>query len=358
LGEHYLRNDSDAIYRSFHPDYKEEIQYFKDNKVYSIQIELNLSCPQKCLYCYLSYDNHPVKELAENDIKTILAAAAKMRVRAIDWLGGDPLLRKDWFKLMSYAMKLGLKNNIWTSGIPLQNPDVAHQAVKVTYGGFISVHLDTLDEHLYKLLHAGDPNIQIKAILNGVENVQAFGKSPDQMFNCITFTKLAVNDVEKTIRYFYEKKEMKTCLTQMCPTGLAKDHPEWIPTKEDIRKACTIRDQINYPTSQFSFGSMDTSKYYCGGMICITVDGDVTPCSVIRKSVGNIHQIPLETIVEKYREELLWLRLRKPQNMLKECLDCKDNEVCWGCRAAAFYDQGNSSGKDPNCIKKIGGYKL
>jgi radical SAM protein with 4Fe4S-binding SPASM domain len=351
LGDYILKVDSVSSKGGLHPDYEEEIRYFKENKVFSIQIESNLSCPQGCLYCYASIENPPVEELPKKDITAILTAAVRLNVRTIDWLGGDPLVRKDWYSLMKDTMKLGLKNNIWTSGIPLEKKEVARKAVEVTKGGFIAVHLDTFDERSYQMLHTGNPRQQIQAILKGVENVQTFGKDPAEMINCITFTKPVFEDVQQTIQYFYDKWGIRTCLTQMCLAGLATDHKEWVPSIDEIRKACEIRDKINYLESSFSFSSMDTNKYYCGNMICVTVNGDVTPCSVIRKSVGNIHDMPLDEIVENHRDELLWIHLREPKNLPGYCSRCENNVVCWGCRAAAFYDQGDGCGIDPKCYR-------
>ncbi|HER45559.1 MAG TPA: radical SAM protein [Thermoplasmatales archaeon] len=350
-GRYIMKRDAVCSKGGLHPDYEEEIRYFKENKVFSIQIESNLSCPQGCLYCYASLENPPVQELSKKDITAILDSAVKLQVRAIDWLGGDPLVRSDWYQLMKETEKRGLKNNIWTSGIPLENKEVAQKVVEVSTGGFIAVHLDTLDEQIYQTLHKGSPHRQIQAILKGVENVQNCGKDPDEMINCITFTKPVFQDIQHTIQYFYETWGMRTCLTQMCVTGLAADHRAWVPTIQEIQKACEIRDRSNYPTSPYSFSSMDTNKYYCGNMICVTVNGDVTPCSVIRKSVGNIHDMPLEQIVQKHRDELLWVHLRRPENLPGYCSKCENNTVCWGCRAAAFYDQGDSCGTDPKCYR-------
>ena len=104
-------------------------------------------------------------------------------------------------------MDKGLKNNIWTSGIPLENEDVARKAVEVSQGGFISVHLDSLDEEIYGKLHTGDPGTKIEAILKGVDNVRYYGKRPQNMINCITFSKLlAGEDVKRTAGYFFNTK--------------------------------------------------------------------------------------------------------------------------------------------------------
>ena len=291
-----------------------------------------------------------MKELPKKEIIAILDSAAKMEVRAIDWLGGDPLLRKDWYELTKYALDKGLRNNIWTSGIPLENIDIAEKAVEVSQGGFISVHLDSLDEKIYAKLHKGNPKKKIATILKGVDNVQSMGKKPENMINCVTFTKLvAGDDVKNTIRYFFEKKGMRTCLTQMCEVGLAELHPEWVPTIQDIRDACETRDDSNYSKSTLSMSTMDANKFYCGGMICVTSHGDVTPCSVIRKGFGNIYESSLERIVEEHRDELLLTHLRDPKNMPGHCNICEHNSVCWGCRATAYYENGNMLAEDPKC---------
>ena len=348
-----MKKEDIIRFGGYHPNFNKEIKYFEEGKVYSIQIESNLACQQGCLFCYASSDSYPLKELPKDDIISVLDSAVDLEAEAIDWLGGDPLLRKDWFELMEYAKKKGLNNNIWTSGIPLSDIEVARKVLEVTEGGFVSVHLDTLDETLYKKLHIGDPKSKISAILKGVDNLQNLGKKPQEMINCITFTKLVAKDAEKTIKYFFEKKKMRTCLTQMCLEGLAKDHPEWVPDLQEIQHACEARDRINYPDSSVSMCTMDVNKFYCGGIVCVTIDGDVTPCSVIRKSFGNIHKGSLKEIVEKNKRDLLFMHLRDMENLPGSCSSCENNSICWGCRASAYYGDGDICGLDPNCYKKI-----
>jgi radical SAM protein with 4Fe4S-binding SPASM domain len=334
----------------FHPDYQELVRYFEENKVYTIQIESNLECGQGCLYCYASSDYDKEKELDTEVIKRLLNNALEMGIKAVDWLGGDPLLRNDWYELMTYAMKLGLTNNIWTSGLHLAEMDVAKKAKEVSEGGFISVHLDTLNEELYQNLHIGNPEKKIAAIIKGVDNLHDLGKDKNAMFNCITFTKiLAGEDIKNTIDFFFKEKGMRTCLTQICRVGSALEHPEWIPNTKDIAESVRIRDSLNYPNINLSMSTMDSNKFYCGGTICVTVDGDVTPCSVIRKGFGNVHKESLKTILEKNERELLYLELRDVRNLPQGCRSCDNNSVCWGCRASAYYDKGDILAKDPNC---------
>lgn len=334
---------------SLHPAYEEQVAYFNENKVYAIQIETNLACEQGCLYCYASNGSSPRKEMPKPDVMSVLAAAKQLEVRAIDWLGGDPLLRGDWYGLMIEAKRIGLANNIWTSGMPLEDNEVARKAVEVTTGGFISVHLDTLDEDLYSQLHSGDAHLKIQAILRGIENVLAAGKDPENIINCITFNRLLSDDVAATMQYF-RNRGMRTCLTQMCSAGLALAHRGWVPAPGQVRNACEARDRIDYPDSTVSFCTMDTNKFYCGGIICVTVDGDVTPCSVIRKSSGNIHDSPLENIVSEQKDSLLMVPLRTAKGP-DGCSGCHNNDVCWGCRATAYYETGDMLAPDPKCYR-------
>ncbi len=339
-----------------HPATGEVVRYFEEERVYSLQIESTLACPQGCRYCYAPADAARVQELARDDIAAVLASAATMDVKAVDWLGGDPLVREDWYDLALHARDLGFVNNIWSSGIPLADPKVAEQAVAATEGGFISVHLDTLDPVVYARLHDGDAGAKIRAICRGIENLQAFGKPASELVNCITFTRpLAGSDLARTMRYFCEEVGMTICLTQMCTVGKACRRPEWVPTLEEIRDACQARDAICYPGSSYSFGPMDVNKFYCGSVVCVTVDGDVTPCSVIREGFGNIRDQPLHKIVEDHRSELLFSGMRQPALNSSSCTRCEQSTVCWGCRAMAYYETGDLCGPDPKCWRAASG---
>jgi radical SAM protein with 4Fe4S-binding SPASM domain len=333
----------------FHPDHAGVIRYFEDNRVYSVQIESCLSCTGGCRYCYASAQDARSAEIPAAGIRRILREVKEDGVRAIDWLGGDPLRRKDWYELAGEARDLGLINNIWTSGIPLADPAVARQVIRVTPGGFVSVHLDSLDEEIYALLHTGEPGLKIRAILRGVENLLAMGKTPTEIINCITFTRpLAGNDVERTIRYF-AGKGIRTCLTQICAAGFGTEHPEWVPSGPQIQHAIGIRDRLDYRGSEISMNTMDTNKFYCGGTVCITVEGDVTPCSVIRQGFGNVNHEPFKEIISRHRRELLFMPLRENDDS-NRCSTCKNQPVCWGCRATAYYTTGDIMAEDPNCI--------
>ncbi len=294
--------------------------------------------------------------MTSEKIKEILDTASKIGVRMIDWLGGDPLMRKDWYELCKYATDLGLINNIWTSGIPLADKDLAKKAVEVTKGGFISTHLDTFNLELYKLLHGGEGSManpsNIKLIFEGIKNVLSEGKDPGSMVNCITYTSpLANGDAKRMISYMQEEFGIKTCLTLFNPVIYRNSNPSWEPSLAQIEDAFTHRDNVNYPEDP-SCGPMDVSKFYCGTVICITSKGWLTPCSVIRtQEFGNVNDQKLEILIEKSKRRLLFLDFRDPSKLPGNCSKCENNSFCFGCRSSAFYYEGDILASDPKCYQ-------
>jgi len=350
------REDLPLAHAGMASEFELQKKYYDNGKIFIIQIESTLRCPQLCDYCYAGSTPDSPHGMNSEKIKELLDTASKMRVRMIDWLGGDPLVRKDWYDLCKYASNLGLINNVWTSGIPLANPEIAKKAVEVTEGGFISTHLDTLNPDLYSILHGGegcdgDPR-NIELILKGIKNVLSEGKYPGEMVNCITYTSpLADGDAKSMISYMQEKFGIKTCLTLFNPVIHRNANASWEPSITQIEDAFIHRDKVNYPDDP-TCGTMDVSKFYCGTVICITNEGWVSPCSVIRtKEFGNVNEEKLEVLIEKNKRRLLFLDFRDPSKLPGNCGNCSNNSFCFGCRSSAYYYEGDILAADPKCYQ-------
>ena len=330
--------------------------YFDEGKVFILQIESTLQCFQLCKYCYAGSTPASSNGLSSNKIRELLNSAANLEVKMIDWLGGDPLVRSDWYELCNYATDLGLINNIWTSGIPLSDPEVAKKAVEVSEKGFISTHLDTVDPNLYLGLHGSDcfevDSNNIKLIIKGIENTIAAGKDPESMVNCITFTTpLANGRANNMIDYMQNNFGIKTCLTLFNPVILSSLSDDWEPSRTQIENAFAYRDKINYPDDP-SCGVMDVSKFYCGTSLCIKADGWLTPCSVIKTiEFGNVNDDTLENLIEKKKDRLLFLDFRDLSKLPGNCGSCVNNSHCFGCRSSAYYYGGDVMAADPKCYQ-------
>lgn len=328
---------------------EEQKRYFREKRLYTLQVESTDACPQQCIYCYAGSSPKQKRALETTEICALLDDAARLGIRAIDWLGGDPLMRSDWYELMAYARSLGFINNVWTSGMPLVQPEVARKVVEVTVGGFVSVHVDSVDPATYARLHHGEDRRNIAIIVKGVDNLIAAGKSPAHMINCITYTALQEpEDTIETMRFWHREKAMATCLTLFNPAGMGAGWQSLVPGPEETRLVFRERDRLQYGADA-SISTMDTDKFYCGTMATVTFTGDVTPCSVIREGVGNIRTTPFARIVEERIGELVHESLHEAPAMPAPCSHCHDNTHCWGCRASAYHYGGDANGPDPRC---------
>ena len=330
---------------------EEQKRYFAERRLYTLQIESTDACPQGCVYCYAGSSLAETRSLTGDEIRALLGAAARLEVRAIDWLGGDPLARPDWFPLMDCARSLGLTNNVWTSGIPLRDERTARMVTDVTAGGFVSVHVDSLVPDIYARLHPAGSPANIGAVVEGVDNLLRAGKPADQMINCITFTALQpAQDVIDTMRWWWREKGMRTCLTMFNPAGMGPDGLRFAPSAEDTRWVFNERDSLNYGDHDGSLAAMDTDKFYCGTMATVTFSGDVTPMlgdprgrAPISGSRGS-RRSSRSTSVTLVHEQL-----HDARQAPAPCSQCRENEHCWGCRASAYHYGGDANGIDPKC---------
>ena len=328
----------------------EQKRYFREQRLYTLQIESTAACQQGCVYCYTGSKAGDAQGLASDEIRALLRDAADVEIRAIDWLGGDPLERADWHELMVEARSLGLVNNVWTSGLPLRDREVARRVADVTEGGFVSVHVDSIIPDTYARLHRGGDSRNIELIVQGVDNLLALGKPADKLFNCITYTSLQPpEDAVETMRWWLAEKGMRTCLTMFNPAGMGAASRALEPGREATRLVYQARDAVNFGDATLSIAAMDTDKFYCGTMATVTASGDVTPCSVIRDGVGNIRVTPFARIVAEQLGMLTHAALHDTQAMPAPCDSCHNNSHCWGCRASAYHYGGDANGLDPKC---------
>jgi radical SAM protein with 4Fe4S-binding SPASM domain len=112
---------------------------------------------------------------------------------------------------------------------------------------------------------------------------------------------------------------------------------------------CRERDELNRGGNDGTIAAMDTDKFYCGTMAAVTFTGEVTPCSLIRKGVGNIRATPFARIAADHVADLVHDSLHDERALPPPCDACKDNSHCWGCRASAYYHGGDANGADPKC---------
>ncbi len=329
--------------------------YFEDFKLYTLQIEINQICQQNCIYCY-AHESWG-EEMDRDFVKNILDDAAEMETRKIEWLGGDCLLHSSWEELMAYAKyQHKLINNIWTSGNQLNKKSVAEKTVELTRGGgFISVHLDSVNPNIHRELT--NSTIQyLEDALKGIQRIIDLGKPSSEILNCLTLTGLqAGEDFRNTVKYFHEKFGIPVTFVSYKPTS---ENTRLLITPQQIREAERIKTDTFFGT-HIPIIPQCVSKFYCGTTASILPEvgkptvGNLTVCSRIRQSFGKIESgQSFKKEFSKIKHILLTRKLKELSNLPKDCQLCNFNNICWGCRSNAWYYTEDVFAGDPRCWRR------
>ncbi len=89
----------------------------------TIRLSITNRCNMDCFYCHNEgQEKNKIYDLSYAHFVQILDTAINFGLRGISFSGGEPLLNKDFNKMLKYAVCLGLpKIDICTNGILLQN---------------------------------------------------------------------------------------------------------------------------------------------------------------------------------------------------------------------------------------------
>ncbi len=335
-------------------DYEKLNSDYENDKFYSLQLEVGDKCNQGCIYCYMNAVEEEKNTLSDEQIKKILIDAKKLGITAIEWLGGEPLLRKSIFSHMALAKEFGFRNNLWTGGLPLSNDSILKKTIKYSDPGLISVHVSTVDPVIYKKLHPNRTKEDLNSIISSVEKLLDFGYPAENVLNSVTFTGLqSAEDMINTIDYFEKNFHIKTSVnvyhTYLRPEISKETLCEFIPNRKDVAKVYK-RYSKQYGVKRFPMNCVN--KQYCSSTVAVLCDGSITPCATIRKkNAPNLHYNgSFYDIVNKHKDHLIFKKLKDKKNLSEECKNCSLNDICFGCMSRAYAAGNGIYGKDPRCF--------
>ncbi len=342
--------DFDRLYRAY------------ENKgFYALQLEVGDKCYQGCIYCYMNALEKAVNTLTDRQIKAILIDADRLGVTAIEWLGGEPLLRESIFDHMALTAELGMRNNIWTGGLPFRKASVVKAAARYASNGLIALHVSSIDPQVYKKLHPEIETDHLSQILNGLRELLNQGYPASRILNSVTFTGLqAAEDMIATIDYFEKEFNIKTTLnvyhTYLRPDISRQELAKFVPSPRAVAKVYK-RYAKQWGVRQFPMNCVN--KQYCSATLAVLCDGSVTPCATIREpDAPNIHQKEsLYSIANANRDHLVFNEFRNKKNIPQICQQCKLNDQCFGCRSRAYAAGAGLYGPDPRCYKSKKSYR-
>lgn len=313
------------------------------------------ACNLKCRHCYRDAGKIDPQELNLKEAKELLKEIARANFKIIILSGGEPLLRKDIYDLISFAVSLGLRPVLGSNGT-LITKGVAR---KLKQAGLAraGISLDSIDARVHDGFRQKEGawgltlkgmrackdtglDFQVHTTVSQtnsqeIEKITDFASGLGACAHHIFFLvptgrgkeindfSLSPKDYETLLRNILKNKEKtKIELKPVCA-------PQFIPLARQM--GIGIR---------FQRGCL-AGITYC----CILPNGDVHPCPYLPLRLGNVREEKFSSI---WRENKIFIKLRT-LDYKGRCADCQDKVSCGGCRARAYHISGDYMAQDPDC---------
>ncbi len=333
-----------------------------------IQIEITGKCNMKCLHCRA--DNEENIDMPIEQIEKIIKFARRFspNYKEIIVSGGEPLLHKDFEKVMIAIRRTGGESiTLTTNGFVFNKSHLALINNLNFKRCILSVSLDDLSGEIHDSFRRKEG-----AYDNALQAIKIIGenKNPNVIASMrSTLRPNLIGEMRTMARFAFNMGCQRISFSGIHPVGAAKEHTELWMTKEEkhqfVRNIVALRKQFpkefkietNDPLLCIVRGYGDVGEKNqllfdgCGaGSITFNVsaNGDMTPCALMNLPIMNVFDLSIDEIAEKYQQNKIIHNLLDA-NFAGKCGNCDKKYLCGGCRARALERNGNYLAEDPDC---------
>jgi radical SAM protein with 4Fe4S-binding SPASM domain len=329
------------------------------------------ACDSNCAHCTSAGKSAVPDEMDTASAKRLVDEVYDFGATFFGITGGEPLLRKDLFEIVSYARKVGLRVSIITDGHLVDNAAVDN-IVKNEMR--VSVSIDGAEYVNDRIRGKGAYN----SALSLMRKLSGTG-----LLDCLVYTFANVDSVvtnvdEADFRHVndlaaqhgarwvvyhgmvpYSSK--KACLK----ADPSPAQYEWAMNNlYDLNVAYRGKPAINVYVPFYAriakerglanfddwYNNFFLGKCWFGRFMSIAENGDAIPCSyndVYR--FGNVKDKSLREIWDGLQTSEFFSKAREKMNIKGKCGVCEYKDVCGGCRTAALFYTGDLLESDPRC---------
>jgi mycofactocin biosynthetic radical S-adenosylmethionine protein MftC len=335
----------------------------------SVIFELTYKCNLACQHCLVDAGSPDSDELSFDEIAKILVQLKEMKVFTINFGGGEPLLRPDFFEIMKYASDLNLGVFFSTNGYLINDSvleklaDLKTFSLQISLDGLESTHDDfrgiqgsykkaiwALQEFSDKGYHTTMSTMMLKTNLNELESLIKLCVSLGvSSFKLSTFMP-AGRGSRNLDQYLLNSSELKMVAEQMLNQKKKYDGKLYIDNKATFPWLLEKKAAL----SNTNVRNIHIGCSAARSNIVISPNGEVYPCPFLHElSAGNLREKTLRDIWENSEAFFVFRQLNT--NQLKgKCRSCEfiPYQCQGGCRAAAFLRTGDFYAEDPYCWHK------
>ena len=319
--------------------------------------ELTYACNLECVHCLSSSGQRDPRELTTAEAKGVIDELARLQVFYVNVGGGEPLVRRDFFELIEYAIDKRVGVKFSTNGY-LLDEEKAKRLAKLDYLD-IQLSLDGADAA------TNDPIRGVgsyDAVIKAMDNLVAADFGPFKISVVATRHNISQLDEFKALADSYGAQLR---VTRLRPSGRGVDvYQELRPTQAQQREIYNwLMNQTDVLTGDSFFhlsalGESLPGLNMCGaGRVVCLIDpiGDVYACPFVIHDefmAGNVRDEG--GFAKVWQESELFRSLREP-GAEGACNSCGAYDACkGGCMATKFFTGLPLDGPDPDCVKGYG----
>lgn len=311
------------------------------------------ACTARCMHCSSNSAKRSPDELSTDEVFALIDQLAAVGVVDFGISGGEPLIRRDVFRIIDHAKSRGMSVGLASNGAKLPEEKAERLA---------SFGLDRLQLSLDGPAEAHDrlrrwPGL-FERVLKSVETADQAGL---RVHICCTINRLNVDQLEAFTAFLSTLPVKRVNYSRFVPTGRGTDlldisDRKWrkvIERLAGLRREYRGRLEIVSHLAQQVLvdDELEAMPAFIGcqagrGQGCITANGSVLPCVLLPIPVGNVRDAAFETI---WRTAPLIRELQDRSNLEGRCGGCALRGRCGGCRAVAFAKAGRVFADDPRC---------
>jgi radical SAM protein with 4Fe4S-binding SPASM domain len=305
----------------------------------------------------------------ENELTTeeCLALIDEMRVLGTEMLiltGGEPLLRRDIYRIARTASEKGMWVVMGTNGV-LVTDHVARKMVDCGVKG-VGISIDSVDPAKHNSFRGG-PN----AWEHSVRALDVCKQHGLEVLVQTTVMEMNRHEIPELIAFARERGAWSFNLYFLVQTGrglqmndLSAEETDAmlrdLVTMQSDHKPMLVRSKCAPQFKQIAYelgeGGLESGGCMAGTQYCrITPGGDVTPCPYMTVAAGNVRE---QSFTDIWNGSPVFSDLRDRSRLKGRCGACEFNELCGGCRCRAQAAFGDYLQEDPACLYEPTGKPL
>lgn len=345
------------------------------------------ACNLRCIHCYIDAGPHSEGELDTDEALEVVRQVRDIGSPMIIFTGGEPLLRKDLFRIASKALEYGIKIVLSTNGT-LIDRETARKIADVGFQ-YVGISIDSLNPAWHDRFRGVRGSF--KRALEGLEILAGLGVHTGIRY---TITRYNIEDAHRLVELALLVGARRVTYYHLSYVGRALSlSRDWIPEPSQymvfmdriIELAERHSGAIEIETTMGPFDgiyiaikrsrdraemerilSFTRASGGCGRkIISIFPDGSIHPCQFVDFiTIGSIRKEPLEKIIPRLKEHPYSVFI-EPWKHIREgkCAKCPFLQYCGGGdRVRAYYLEGGLDKSDPYCpipdiLTKINNHK-